>query len=60
MSQCDISATIEDIYGFEISHETISDITDSVLTQLDIDEPLRTYLMNEYGEEEFLQSEYSD
>ena len=33
MSQRDIAATIEDIYGFEISHETISDITDSVLVQ---------------------------
>lgn len=33
MSQRDIAATIEDIYGFEISHETISDITDSVLEQ---------------------------
>lgn len=35
MSQRDIAATIEDIYGFEISHETISDITDSVITQLE-------------------------
>ena len=33
MSQRDIAATIEDIYGFDISHETISDITDSVLEQ---------------------------
>lgn len=33
MSQRDIAATIEDIYGFEISHETISDITDCVLEQ---------------------------
>ena len=31
MSQRDIADTIEDIYGFEISHETISEITDSVL-----------------------------
>ena len=31
MSQRDIAATIEDIYGFEISHETISDITDCAL-----------------------------
>lgn len=30
MSQRDIADTIEDIYGFEISHETISDITDRV------------------------------
>ena len=35
MSQRDIADTIEDIYGFEISHETISDITDSVLEQLE-------------------------
>lgn len=34
MSQRDISATIEDIYGFKISHETISQITDSVLDEL--------------------------
>ena len=33
MSQRDIAATIEDIYGFEISHEMISDITDCVLEQ---------------------------
>ena len=31
MSQRDIAATIEDIYGFEISHETISNITDRIL-----------------------------
>lgn len=35
MSQRDIADTIEDIYGFEISHDTISDITDSVLDQLE-------------------------
>ena len=35
VSQCDIADTIEDIYGFEISHETISEITDSVLQQLE-------------------------
>ena len=35
MSQRDISATIEDIYGFEISHEVISQITDSVLEELE-------------------------
>ena len=34
MSQRDIAATIEDIYGFEISHETVSTITDQVLEQL--------------------------
>lgn len=31
MSQHDITDTIEDIYGFEISHETISNITDQVI-----------------------------
>lgn len=30
MSQRDIASKVEDIYGFEISHETISEITDSV------------------------------
>lgn len=34
MSQRDISATIEDIYGFEISHDTISQITDCVFEEL--------------------------
>lgn len=34
MSQRDISATIEDIYGFKISHETISQITDSVIDEV--------------------------
>lgn len=31
LSQRDIADTIEDIYGFSISHETISTITDSVI-----------------------------
>ena len=31
MSQRDIADTIEDIYGFEISHETVSNITDQVI-----------------------------
>ncbi len=31
MSQRDISATINDIYGFEISHEMVSQITDTIL-----------------------------
>lgn len=34
LSQRDIAATIEDIYGFEISHGAISTITDSVLEQV--------------------------
>ena len=35
MSQRDIAHTITDIYGFDISHETISEITDSVLVHLE-------------------------
>ena len=35
MSQCDIADTVEDIYGFEIFHETISSITDRVMGQAD-------------------------
>ncbi len=35
MSQRDIADTIEDIYGFEISHEAISDITDRVLDKVE-------------------------
>ena len=35
MSQRDIADTIEDIYGFEISHEAISEITDRVLDKVD-------------------------
>ena len=31
MSQRDIADTVEDIYGFDISHETISTITDKVI-----------------------------
>lgn len=46
MSQRDIADTIEDIYGFEISHETISEITDSVIEQLEErqNRPLGHYL----------------
>lgn len=33
MSQRDIASTIDDIYGFEISHEMVSDITDRVLDE---------------------------
>ncbi len=42
MSQRDIQDTIEDIYGFEISHEAISSITDRVLEELEAwqDRPL--------------------
>ncbi len=35
MSQRDISSTIEDIYGFEVSHEMISDITDVILPEVE-------------------------
>lgn len=35
LSQRDISETIEEIYGFEISHEAISSITDRVVEQLE-------------------------
>jgi len=35
MSQRDISATIEDIYGFSVSHDMVSDITDQVLPELE-------------------------
>ena len=35
MSQRDIAETIENIYGFEISHKTVSQITDCVLDKLD-------------------------
>lgn len=34
MSQRDISDTIEDIYGFKMSHEMISNITDKVMDEL--------------------------
>ena len=45
MSQRDIAETIEDIYGFEISHETISEITDCVLEELNDwqNRPLKNY-----------------
>lgn len=35
MSQRDISSTIEDIYGFSMSHEMISDITDAIVPELE-------------------------
>ncbi|HCK7623103.1 TPA: transposase, partial [Salmonella enterica subsp. enterica serovar Paratyphi A] len=35
MSQRDISSTIEEIYGFSVSHEMVSDITDAVLPELE-------------------------
>ncbi|WP_436868720.1 transposase, partial [Mammaliicoccus sciuri] len=35
MSQRGISSTIEDIYGFSVSHEMISDITDAVIPEME-------------------------
>jgi transposase-like protein len=35
MSQRDISSTIEDIYGFKVSHEMISNITDVILPDVE-------------------------
>ena len=35
MSQRDISSTIEDIYGFSVSHEMVSDITDVIVPELE-------------------------
>lgn len=35
MSQRDISSTIEEIYGFSVSHEMISDITDAILPEVE-------------------------
>lgn len=35
MSQRDISSTIEEIYGFSVSHEMISNITDAVIPELE-------------------------
>jgi len=35
MSQRDISSTIEDIYGFSVSHEMISNITDAILPDVE-------------------------
>lgn len=35
MSPRDISSTIEDIYGFSVSHEMISDITDVIVPELE-------------------------
>jgi transposase-like protein len=35
MSQRDISSTVEDIYGFSVSHDMISEITDAVIPELE-------------------------
>ena len=35
MSQRDISSTIEDIYGFKVSHDMISDITNAILPEVE-------------------------
>lgn len=46
MSQQDIADTIENIYGFEISHETVSEIADCVLEQLQEwqNRPLKSFI----------------
>ncbi len=45
MSQRDISSTIEDIYGFQLSHEQISHITDCVMDEVNQwrTRPLRSF-----------------
>ncbi|MET3202660.1 UNVERIFIED_ORG: transposase-like protein [Bacillus proteolyticus] len=35
MSQRDISSTIEEIYGFSVSHDMVSDITDQIFSELE-------------------------
>jgi transposase-like protein len=35
MSQRDIASTVKDIYGFSVSHDMISEITDSVIPELE-------------------------
>lgn len=35
MSQRDIASTIEEIYGFNISAETVSEITDKVIEEVE-------------------------
>ena len=35
MSQRDISSTIEEIYGFQVSHEMISQITDAIIPDIE-------------------------
>jgi transposase-like protein len=34
MSQRDISDTIEDIYGFKVSHEMVSNMTDKIMDRV--------------------------
>ena len=43
MSQRDISATIQDIYGFELSQDKISTITDAILNDVEewLNRPLK-------------------
>lgn len=45
MSQRDIAATVEDIYGFEISHEAISTITDRIIDDANLwqERPLKKF-----------------
>ncbi|EPP14161.1 transposase mutator type [Megasphaera sp. BL7] len=45
MSQRDIAATIEDIYGFQMSHEQISTITGCVMEEVEAwrNRPLQSF-----------------
>lgn len=45
MSQRDIAATVEDVYGFEISHEAISTITDRIIDYANLwqERPLKKF-----------------
>lgn len=45
MSQRDIAATVEDVYGFEISHEAISTITDRIIDDANLwqERPLKKF-----------------
>ena len=50
MSQRDISSTIEDIYGFSLSAESISNITDRVLEKAEAwqNRPLKPFSIHSY------------
>lgn len=50
MSQRDISSTIEDIYGFSLSAESISNITDRVLDKTEAwqNRPLKPFSIHSY------------
>lgn len=50
MSQRDIAATIEDIYGFQMSHEQISTITGCVYVRADFDTKRKSPLQHKCAE----------